>query len=249
MIQSITFGDKNTYDDWHLLPVERPVVSPPPVKEKYVEVPGGNTLDLTQTTSKYLLYNNRTGSFTFRVLNDHGPWPQRYSEILNHLQGKSMHMILMDDPEWYYQGRYHVETWENGETWSMITFYYDVEPYKLSVSNPYEPWEWNPFNFNTGIMMDVFSVISTSYPDDTIIKIPGSLIKAPTSIQLSFCASEFENSFIRFENRYLGIVEQERLKNGPNDFPNMILYGQDEYTITISGPGTLFNLYFRVGRL
>ena len=48
MYHSITIGDKNTWDDWHLIPATRPLFNPPTVKENMVNIPGGDgVLDLT----------------------------------------------------------------------------------------------------------------------------------------------------------------------------------------------------------
>ena len=61
MYHSITFGDKNTWDDWHLIPSKRPSFNPPNVKSQYVDIPGGNgVLDLTESLTGYPLYNTRT---------------------------------------------------------------------------------------------------------------------------------------------------------------------------------------------
>ena len=49
MYHSITIGDKNTWDDWHLIPTTRPLFAPPGVKKNIVSIPGGDgSLDLTE---------------------------------------------------------------------------------------------------------------------------------------------------------------------------------------------------------
>ena len=41
MYHSITFdNEKNTWDDWHLIPSSRPLVAPPSIKSNYVDVAG-----------------------------------------------------------------------------------------------------------------------------------------------------------------------------------------------------------------
>ena len=63
MYHSITFGTKNTWDDWHLIPKTRPLVNPPTVKTNYVDIPcGDGVLDLTETLACRPVHNNRNGS-------------------------------------------------------------------------------------------------------------------------------------------------------------------------------------------
>ena len=58
----------DTYETWHLIPTSRPVINPPEVKTKYVEIPGANgKLDLTESLTGYPLYDSRTGSIEYRV--------------------------------------------------------------------------------------------------------------------------------------------------------------------------------------
>lgn len=133
MYHSINFGDKNTYDDWKIVPETRPVVVPPEPKLIFDEIPGASgSLDLTTSLTGLVNYGDRTGSFDFIVLNDYAHWHDRYSEIMSYLHGKRMTMTLEDDPNYYYIGRYSVSAWESGENWSRITIDYHVDPFKYS---------------------------------------------------------------------------------------------------------------------
>ena len=131
MYHSITFGTKNTWDDWHLIPTTRPVFNPPTVKASIIDLPGGDgVLDLTEFIAGRPLYNNRTGSFEFIADNDFMRWEELYSEILNYLHGRSLKAMLEDDPGYYYQGRFTVNQWNSDKLYSKITIDYDVFPYK-----------------------------------------------------------------------------------------------------------------------
>ena len=165
MTQSITFlrsTDElsnmsnyiNTWEDWHLLPIEKPVFAPPEPKSTLIDVPGGNgVLDLSEALTGYPTYGNRTGSFTFRVIqytpfSARRPWSDVYSEIANYLHGQKRIAILHDDPQWFYEGRFKVESWTPADTWSEITIGYDVGPFKWSVQGYGEPWMWDPTDFS-----------------------------------------------------------------------------------------------------
>ena len=153
MYHSVTFGDKNTYDDWHIVPSSRPLFSMPSVKEKYIDLPGSDgSIDLSEAITGYPVYANRTGSMEFIVLNGYGQWYDRYSEIADYLHGKYMLAFLEDDPNWYYIGRFSLNEWRSEKDWSRIVINYNVEPYKWSFVTTNEPWLWDPFNFETGVI-------------------------------------------------------------------------------------------------
>lgn len=134
MYHSITFGDKNTWKDWHLIPSSRPVINPPNKKKKIIDIPGADgSLDLSDVVSGGPVYENRNGQIEFIVENDFRKWNELYSEIMNYLHGKKMNMILEDDPDYYYQGVFYVINWESGSHFSTITIEYDVKPYKYKI--------------------------------------------------------------------------------------------------------------------
>lgn len=133
---SITIGSKNTWDDWHLVPSSRPLVSPPGLKTHFVDLPGGDgVLDLSEALAGKPIYGNRTGSWEFIVMNDYQNWELLYSEIMNYLHGKTYHAILDDDPSYYYDGRFSLEEWASNKDWSTVKIQYSLAPYKLSTTS------------------------------------------------------------------------------------------------------------------
>ena len=145
----------NTWDDWHLIPASRPLFNPPGVRTNYIEIPGmDGILDATEILSGRPLYENRTGSNEFYVMNGYGSWAGRYSEIMNYLHGKKVKAILEDDPFYYYYGRMSVNQWKSEKDWSKITLDYDFYPYKMEAraAHPDGDWLWDPFSFVDGII-------------------------------------------------------------------------------------------------
>lgn len=87
MYHSITIGDKNTWDDWHLVPLSRPFFAPPIPKTNFVDIPGGDgSIDLSTALSGRTVYENRTGTIEFMIVNGYKEWFILYSEIMNYLQ-------------------------------------------------------------------------------------------------------------------------------------------------------------------
>lgn len=138
---------RNTWEDWHLVPVSRPVIVPPSQKTTTIDIPGvDGVIDLSTTlTGGRPVYNNRQGQLVFYVINGYGKWCDRLSEIMNYLNGSGIEIYLNDDNwtltsengnvwegHWFYKGRFWVGDWTSpGEgPRSTITFEYDLEPYK-----------------------------------------------------------------------------------------------------------------------
>ncbi len=131
MYHSITFGDKNTWDNWHIVPTSRPVFNPPKQKTKFLEIEGGNSLiDLSEALTGYPLYDNREGSFEFVVMNDYKEWQEAYSDIADYIHGQKMRAVLEDDPYYFYEGRFYLNQWKSDKNNSFITIDYNVAPYK-----------------------------------------------------------------------------------------------------------------------
>ena len=121
---------KNTWYDWHLVPCSRPVINPPSIVTKYVEIPGLNGyLDLTNALTDHVT-GAREGSIQFYVMNDYGNWEERYNQLLAYIHGNELRVILDDNPRYYYQGRWAVEEWTNNNDGicSSVSFSYHLQP-------------------------------------------------------------------------------------------------------------------------
>lgn len=251
MYHSITFGDKNTWDDWRLVPSSRPVFAPPAQKTTLIDLPGANgALDLSEALTRYPIFRNREGDIEFYVMNDYVPWDQRYSEIMNYLHGREMRAFLEDDPNYFYQGRFTVSEWRSDPNWSKIVIHYTVGPYKWFRFRSIDDWEWDPFNFETGIIWtDFFREIpidSDSYVDKEFM---GELFEyAPVSPEFLVSSSDGNGMDAKFVNPALNIDEEIHLKDGTNFVPDFVFYGLSSYVVSFKGHGTV-SMIFRSGRL
>lgn len=153
---SLIIGDKHTWEDWHLIPSSRPGVSMPQIRTKFIEIPGAfGTLDLTELLTGCPVFGDRSGSWEFIMDPDRESdrnWAGLYQKIAMYVHGRRHRVILLDDPEYYYEGRLAVSNLSPEEAYTTITFNYQLDPYKLPVLDPFEPWLWDPFNFETGVI-------------------------------------------------------------------------------------------------
>lgn len=159
MYHSVTFGEKNTWDDWKLIPQSRPLFLPPELKKNIVDLPGADgQLDMSEVLTGEILYKTRQGTISFYVANGYMPWEQRYSQIMNYLHGQQMKAYLEDDPGFYYEGRFSVNKWASEKSRSEIVIDYDVNPYKIDIESSKDPWLWDPFNFDIGVIRDYSNI-------------------------------------------------------------------------------------------
>ena len=253
MYHSITFGDKNTWDDWRLVPSSRPVFNPPAQKTKTLDIPGGDgTIDLSTALSGYPVYHNRTGSIEFIVMNDFKPWQVAYSDIMDYLHGQTMRAVLEDDKEYFYEGRFNVNVWKSEKNWSRIVIDYSVGPYKWSLLSSVDDWLWDPFNFQNGIIRPaLFRNVAVMTSMKTLnfgVELFG---RAPICPKFVIESSARQGVWVRFVNPILGIDETRLLPDGTTQIPEFTFFGNLGAILYLwcdKGTGTV-SIDFRVGRL
>lgn len=225
MYHSITFGTKNTWDDWHLIPTSRPLFNPPSVKTNLIEIPGGDgALDLTTALAGRPLYKNRTGSLEFYVDNNFLDWTVLYSEIMVYLHGQKMRAVLEDDPSYYYEGRFAVNAWKSNKERSSLVIDYDVNPYKKDILGTDEEWIWDTFNFETGVIRYYKDLPVSGSLSVTVI-----VDMMPVSPIITTSAAGMTVSFSG---------ETYNLSKGVNHIPEIVL-PQGSNVLTFTGSGTI----------
>lgn len=140
MYHSVTFDGKNSWDDWHLIPTSRPVISQPKPITNYLDFPGvGGALDISELLSGHPIYSNREGSIEFVVMHDYwSSWEVTRTEIANHLVNKVMEIVLEDDPLYFYTGRCYLDEYRSEPDYSRVIIEYNLEPFKRLVEIPKE---------------------------------------------------------------------------------------------------------------
>ena len=198
MYHSITFGEKNTWTDWHLVPSSRPVINPPKPKTQYVDIPGADgSIDLTESLAGRPVFSDREGSLDFIVLNDFNVdgysynWIDVYTSIMQYLHGKHMRMVLDDDPKYYYEGRFAVNSWKSDRSNSTITIDYVVGPYKYGTDIVLTTADLSIGQLapvGSGQTFDIYQVSATNMArlnaDKAIAYSPGDSIRVRTGYQI-----------------------------------------------------------------
>lgn len=103
-IPGVKFGNKHSYDDWGIYyDGKKSGIEPPEVQKSLIEVPFRNgLLDATPALTDKIFYKNRKLNLAFLSGDNVLSWPELCSTILKDVHGRSMHIILDTDPDYYW---------------------------------------------------------------------------------------------------------------------------------------------------
>lgn len=133
-MNSVNFGDKNSYTDLGLIlmPKTRPFPTP---KTNYVSIEGRDgDLDLTTSLTGDVKYENISYSLEFYLKDKRVDWETTLLELSTYLHGKKMNLSFSDDPDWYYVGRYTLNPVESDKNIGLVSIECNLEPYRLKAT-------------------------------------------------------------------------------------------------------------------
>lgn len=119
-------------------------LEPPEPKTYKIDIPGGNgVIDLTDAFAGDVVYNNRSQSFTYALI-DMGTeqtFEEAKTKVSNFLHGKAFDYKLSFDPDYTYHGRFSVSSYSHAVYQSgilgTITIDVDADPYKYQETRTY----------------------------------------------------------------------------------------------------------------
>lgn len=153
-MNTVNFGEINSYSDWEILlrPKTRPKPSP---KYEYVSIPGASgDLDLTEALGE-VQYENLTFPLEFNVIDPMNNWDNKLSVITNYLHGKKMKVTFSDDPDYYYYGRVTVNELSSDKSLGILALECNFDPFKYKqniTSVSYNVSAGNSYNFTNNRM-------------------------------------------------------------------------------------------------
>lgn len=228
MGSGVTFADKiHTERDWGLKLLSIYIPMPKP-KTQLVDIPGGDgSIDLTELNGRPA-YNDRDGiELVFDIMDgDYKTWYLKYSEFADSVHGKKAKMVLDDEPDHYYMVRLELDGKKTNPVYGTITMSGSAEPFKYDLLASNEPWQWDSFNFQTGVIRTLMDIEITS--TNKKVTILGAGIDNPPV----FVVTQANNLKLTYGGRTY------TLKVGRNRFP-AVRVGKEDVTLTFSGTGKL----------
>lgn len=227
------------FDDLGLYLINNDYIGDPVPITNYVTVMGRDGLiDLTEAVTGRTIFSHRPLKIELGSNRPKGLWVGIISSLRNKLDGKMCKFIFDDDRNYYWRGRVHIVDF--ALSISIGTFTIDVpeaEPYKYSLEASSEPWLWDPFDFETGIITYVGSVaVDGQYTWDVPA---GYMAVTPEIVVSNLISTDFTVDF-------KGITY--KLKKGTNRIPPILINGDEATQLIFRGKADV-NVVYRSGSL
>lgn len=149
----------DTWDDFHMIPSERPTVALPKANTKLVSIPGNSKpIDMTRYLTGHETFSNRSGSWSFITDPEYieynlGGWIAFDKQLRSLFHGRVAKVVLRDDPTYFYAGELTMGQWQTGTKYSTVRISYNLYPYKKAMTSSMDLWKWDDFSFKDGIIM------------------------------------------------------------------------------------------------
>ena len=150
--KGVLLNDIHTYEDLglNLLGIRIEPASP---KLETVSIPiSSNRLNLAKFLSSDIQYEWRDIVLSFDKRDDYRMWAHRSSNIKNLFHGQEVQLILDSDKGFYYTGTGLVETSKDNNVFCDYLITLEADPYKYERYSSLEPWVWDTFCFEDGII-------------------------------------------------------------------------------------------------
>lgn len=147
----------DTWDDFHLVPSERPTIPVPSPNTKMITIPGKkDPLDFSKFLTGHTTFGNLSGSFSFLTDNNfvqrNGGW-MAFDKMLRRLiHGRVFKVALKEDPGYFYAGILTMGQWATGDDRSSVTISYNFHPYKKAMLSSMDMWKFDDFDFDDGVI-------------------------------------------------------------------------------------------------
>lgn len=226
----VTFANKHSYKDWKLITKSRPEIGSPSPKTNYIDIPEADgKLDLTESLSGEVKYDNRKITLEFTVIEARERWTSIYSTIMNYLHGQKVRLILDEDPNHYYWGRFEIDEWKSDKRTSTLTITGDVDPYKYDLFSSLEDWKWDTFNFETDVIREYKNI---EVDGQRSFVVHGSRMSYVPSFIVH--STDGQGMKVRWYNSQV-----YDLQDGTNRIVNIVIKGESGTTLTFEGHGTV----------
>lgn len=217
----IKIGDKWLEADMGFV-IKDKLISPPDPKLMIIEIPGtSDVIDLTESISGDIEYKQREITIILESTHGKDSYYSSFSELANLMHGQKRMIIFERDSGYCWIGRVYLHASAPKSYGSTITITGTVDPCKYETQLSTEPWEWDSFSFEDGIIRNYFD-----------IAVPGTLTiigRRKRVCPMFVCSNAMTVTYLG--NTY-------NLASGQNTIPDIFL-GEGSHVLTFGGTGTV----------
>lgn len=221
MNADVKIGEKWLVKDFDFVFNDKTISAPEP-KLTIIEVPGtSDVIDLTESITGDIEYQQRKITIKLESGTGKDSYYGKYAKLANYLHGKNMKVIFNKDQGYYWNGRITIASAEPKVYGSTITIIATVDPYKYETQSSLEPWLWDTFSFEDGIIRNYYN-----------ITVPGSLTIVGRRKRVCpkfICSGAMTVTYLG--NTY-------NLATGENIIPDIFI-GEGSHVLTFGGTGTV----------
>ena len=224
----------HTLDDWDLALGNNNYIGEPELETTYIKVPGRDGLiDASEAVTGRRVYTKRSLSFELGGIRQRLNWDGVISNFRNEINGRICQLTLDNDPGYFWRGRVYINDFDRFRNLGTFTLEVpDADPYKYDILQSSDPWLWDPFNFETGIIIQTEALVVVDSATLTIP--PGNMLTCPTFVVSDLISSNFSVS-------YKG--RGHNIRPGSTTVPWIMVGGDEAVTLTFTGSATVQVVY------
>lgn len=228
----------HTLDDWQLALGNNNYIGEPEMETTYIQIPGRNGLiDASEAITGRRVFKKRPLAFELGGKNPRLNWDGIISKMRNEIHGRVCRITLDNDRAYYWRGRVFLEDFDRFRELGTFTLSVpNAEPYKYSLTTSAEPWLWDPFNFETGIITYIGAVTISG---TETITIPAGYMPTSPEIVVSDLSGTLTLD-------YGG--QTYTLTTGTNKIPSILVGGDADVDLTFNGNAKV-QIVYRSGSL
>lgn len=228
----------HTLDDWQLALGNNNYIGEPKMETTYIQIPGRNGLiDASEAITGRRVFKKRPLAFELGGKNPRLNWDGIISKMRNEIHGRVCRITLDNDIAYYWRGRVFLEDFDRFRELGTFTLSVpNAEPYKYSLTTSAEPWLWDPFNFETGIITYIGAVTISG---TETITIPAGYMPTAPEIVVSDLSGTLTLD-------YGG--QTYTLTTGTNKIPSILVGGDSDVDLTFNGNAKV-QIVYRSGSL
>ena len=224
----------HTLNDWNLALGNNNYIGDPEMETTYIQVPGRNGLiDASEVVAGRRIYIKRALSFELGGINPRLNWDGIISGLRNNVNGRVCRLTIDNDTSYFWRGRVYINGFDRFRDLGTLTLDVPVaDPYKYDVLSSADPWLWDPFNFETGVIIQ---------QDAKVISGSGS-ITIPHG-HMPTCPQFVVSSLISAPFTVVSEAKSYELTTGTNTIPAILVGGEDDVTLDFTGSATVQVVY------